>query len=126
MNAEAGTVFASSDFADIADMPTIRKSLQRLTQNGTLWRILKDIFEKPKYSDLLKEYVVVDPNAVAKALTHNYHWTIVSCGNTALKAYGMEIEDRWTLYGECTCRPVLREDEQSMCLVYDWIYLPSA
>ena len=31
LNAEAGTVFASSDFADIADMPTIRKSLQRLT-----------------------------------------------------------------------------------------------
>lgn len=45
LNAEAGTVFASSDFADIADMPTIRKSLQRLTQNGTLRRILNGIFE---------------------------------------------------------------------------------
>lgn len=107
-DAEAGTVFASSDFADIADKPIIRISLQRLTQNGTLWLILKGIFEKPKYSDLLKEYVAVGPNAVAKALARTYHWTIVSCGNTALKDYGMEIEDKRTFYGECICRLVPR------------------
>lgn len=92
LNAEAGAVFASSDFADIADMPTIRKSLQRLTQNGTLRRILRGIFEKPKYSDLLKEYVAVDPDAVAKALARSYHWTIVPCGNTALNQLGLSTQ----------------------------------
>lgn len=92
LNAEAGSVFASSDFADIADMPTIRKSLQRLTQNGTLRRILKGIFEKPKYSNFLKEYVAVDPDAVAKALARSYHWTIVPCGNTALNQLGLSTQ----------------------------------
>ena len=92
LNAEAGTVFASSDFADIADMPTIRKSLQRLTQNGTLRRILNGIFEKPKYSDFLKEYVAVNPDAVAKALARSYHWTIVPCGNTALNQLGLSTQ----------------------------------
>ena len=43
-----------------------------------------------------------------------------------LEAYEMEIEDKRTVYGECTCRLVPREDEPSVCLMHDWIYLPSA
>ena len=42
------------------------------------------------------------------------------------KAYEMEIEDKRTVYGECTYRLVPREDEPSVCLMHDWIYLPSA
>lgn len=42
------------------------------------------------------------------------------------KAYGMEIEDKRTVYGECTYRLVPREDEPSVCLMHDWIYLPTA
>ena len=30
------------------------------------------------------------------------------------------------IYGECTYRLVPREDEPSVCLMHDWIYLPSA
>lgn len=92
LDAEDGTVFASSDFADIADMTTIRKSLQRLTQNGILRRVLKGIFEKPKYSNLLKEYVAADPHEVAKALARSYHWTIAPCGNTALNQLGLSTQ----------------------------------
>lgn len=40
--------------------------------------------------------------------------------------YVMEIEDKRTVYGECTYRLVPREDEPSVCLMHDWIYLPSA
>ena len=61
-----GTIFVSSDFADIADTETIRRNLNRLTQTGTLRRILKGVYEKPKYSKLLDEYVVADPDAVMK------------------------------------------------------------
>lgn len=42
------------------------------------------------------------------------------------KAYGMEIEDKRTVYGDCTYRLVPQEDEPSVCLMRDWIYLPSA
>ena len=42
-NALEGTVFVNSDFADIADTETIRRNLNRLTQTGTLRRILKGI-----------------------------------------------------------------------------------
>ena len=33
---------------------------------------------------------------------------------------------REALHGECTYRLVPREDEPSVCLMHDWIYLPTA
>ena len=87
-----GTVFVNSDFADIADSETVRRNLNRLTQAGRLRRILKGVYEKPKYSKLLEEYVAADPNAVAKALARSYHWTIAPCGNTALNLLGLSTQ----------------------------------
>lgn len=90
--AAEGTIFISSDFADIADTETIRRNLNRLTQAGMLRRILKGVYEKPKYSKLLDEYVAADPEAVAKALARSYHWTIAPCGNTALNLLGLSTQ----------------------------------
>ena len=90
--AAEGTVFVNSDFADIADQETVRRNLNRLTQAGVLRRILNGVYEKPKYSKLLEEYVAVDPNAVANALARNYHWTIAPCGNTALNLLGLSTQ----------------------------------
>ena len=90
--ADDGTIFVNSDFVDIADSETIRRNLNRLTQIGVLRRILKGVYEKPKYSKLLDEYVAADPDAVAKALARSYHWTIVPCGNTALNLLGLSTQ----------------------------------
>jgi RNA-binding protein YhbY len=90
--AEEGTVFATSDFGDIADTNTIRQSIYRLVRDGTLRRILIGIFEKPKYSKMLDEFVAVDPDSVAKALARSYHWTIAPSGNTALNLLGLSTQ----------------------------------
>ena len=87
--AEDGSVFTSSDFADIADTGTIRQSLNRLVQDKILRRIIRGVFEKPKYSKLLGEYVAVSPDAVAKALARSYRWSIAPCGDTALNILGL-------------------------------------
>ena len=47
-------------------------------------------------------------------------------GDIEYTIHGMEIEDKRTVYGECTYRLVPREDEPSVCLMHDWIYLPTA
>ena len=91
-DAEDGTIFISSDFTDIADTETVRRNLNRLTQAGMIRRILKGVYEKPKYSKLLGEYVAADPGMVAKALARNYHWTIAPCGNTALNLLGLSTQ----------------------------------
>ena len=90
--AEDGAVFVAPDFADIADTATIRQRLKRLYQSGIIRRIIRGIYEKPKYSKLLDEYVAADPDAVAKALARCYHWTIAPCGNTALNLLGLSTQ----------------------------------
>ena len=90
--AEDGAVFVAPDFADIADTATIRQGLKRLYQSGIIRRIIRGVYEKPKYSKLLDEYVAADPDAVAKALARSYHWTIAPCGKTALNLLGLSTQ----------------------------------
>ena len=66
-----GTIFIVSDFSDVADSETIRRNLNRLVQAGTLRRILKGVFEKPKFSKLLGEFVAAEVTAV---------WSYISDG----------------------------------------------
>ena len=90
--AQGGTIFINSDFIDIANAETIRRNLNRFVQAGIIRRILNGIYEKPKYSTLLEENVAVNPDAVAKALARNYHWTIAPSGNTALNLLGLSTQ----------------------------------
>lgn len=96
--AEEGSVFVSSDFADIANTDTIRRSLNRMTQRGILRRVIEGVYEKPKYSQLLDEYVTADPDLVAKAIARNYHWTIAPSGLNALNLLGLstQVPTVWT------------------------------
>lgn len=92
MQAPDGSVFVNSDFADIADTNTIKQIIIRLIKEGTLRRIIRGVFEKPKYSKLLQEYVAADPNEIANALARCYHWTIAPCGDTALNKLGLSTQ----------------------------------
>lgn len=90
--AKDGTIFINSDFADIAEAETIRRTLNRLVSKQEIRRLLNGIYEKPKYSTFLQEYVTPDPNEVAQALARNYHWSIAPCGNTALNLLGLSTQ----------------------------------
>lgn len=96
--AAEGSVFVSSDFADIANTETIRRTLNRLTEKGTIRRVFDGVFEKPKYSQLLNENIAPDPDAVAEAIARNYHWTIAPSGLNALNLLGLstQIPSVWT------------------------------
>lgn len=88
-DAKEGSIFSISDFLDIADTNTIRSALHRLVDDKMIRRVIRGIYEKPKYSNLLKEYVATNPDAVAKAIAQSNHWTIAPCGNTALNMLGL-------------------------------------
>lgn len=81
-----------SDFAEIADSETLRRNLNRLTENGTLYRVQKGVYEKPKFNARLGEKVATDPQKVAKALARGYHWTIVPSGEAALNQLGLSTQ----------------------------------
>lgn len=90
--ANDGTIFSISDFDDIAERETVRRNLSRLVDAGVLKRVLGGIYEKPKYSKLLGEYLATDINAVAEAIARNYHWTIAPSGEKALNILGLSTQ----------------------------------
>ena len=89
---EDGNIFMTSDFSDIANITTIRKCLGRMTDSGDIKRIIDGVYEKPKFSKLLGEYLPADPEKVAYAIAKNYHWTIAPCGDIALNKLGLSTQ----------------------------------
>lgn len=90
--------FISSDFFDIADYETVRKTLNRLTDDGVIQRIIKGIYYKPIYNKLIEEYEAASVHQVALAIARKYNWTIAPSGNTALNLLGLstQVPAKWT------------------------------
>lgn len=84
-----GSIMMTSDFADISSITTIRKCLGRCVTDGIIRRIFDGVYEKPKFSKLLNEYMPTDPEKVAYALARTYHWSIAPCGDIALNKLGL-------------------------------------
>ena len=93
-----GTIFIISDFADISQIPTIKKVLSRLVQDKTIRRIMRGIYEYPSYNAFLDEYVAPSPHEIAQALARNFGWTIVPYEDAALNMLGIstQVPASWT------------------------------
>lgn len=90
--AEPGTVFMTSDFTDIATTTTARKCLGRLVEEKKIRRIMDGVYEKPVYSNLLKEYLPANPDTIAYAIAKSFRWTIAPCGDVALNKLGLSTQ----------------------------------
>jgi len=92
VNAKAGKIFIISDFTDISEYETAKKTLLRLEKAGVIKRALRGVYYKPEYSKLLQEYVEADPNEIAKAIARNFNWTIAPSGDYALNLLGLSTQ----------------------------------
>ena len=91
-NAAPGDIFIPADFSDLAEARKITMCLSRLHEDGTLERVKRGVYMKPRYSQLLNRPVPPRDDAVAKAIARNYGWTIVPCGDTALNMLGLSTQ----------------------------------
>ena len=84
-----GEIMMTADFADIASITTVRKCLSRCLEEGMIRRVFGGVYEKPRFSKLLNEFMPADPEKVAYALARTYHWTIAPCGDIAVNKLGL-------------------------------------
>ncbi|MCL2105936.1 MAG: DUF6088 family protein [Oscillospiraceae bacterium] len=92
LSSEDGTVFVPSDFSDLADANSVKKSLSRLVKAGTIRRIQRGVYELPLYNEFMQENVAPAPYKVAEALARNYGWTAIPSGDTALNLLGLSTQ----------------------------------
>ena len=95
---ESNQVFIANDFFDIAGYETVRSTLNRLVRDKEIMRIMKGIYYKPEYIELIGEYGAPSVNEVANAVARKYNWTIAPSGNTALNLLGLstQVPAKWT------------------------------
>lgn len=91
-DAQPGTLFIPTDFADIASDESVRKALSRLAESGELERPIRGLYRKPRHSSFLNQKVPASPNEVATALARKFEWRIAPYGDTALNQLGIDTQ----------------------------------
>jgi len=93
-----GTVFIANDFLEIAEYETVRKALNRLTDEGEIQKIMRGIYYCPRYSELLHEYEAPSPHQTAMAIARKFNWNIAPSGSTALNLLGLstQVSAKWS------------------------------
>lgn len=79
-----GFVFSSADFIDEFRDNNIDKALSELTKQGKIRRIIRGLYDYPKYSELLQQPLSPDIEQIAQALARKFRWRIEPSGDTAL------------------------------------------
>lgn len=95
-------VFVISDFCDLMDYGTAKKSLSRLEENNKIQKIMRGVYYNPRYSQLIQEYEKPAIDEVAKAIARNFKWTIAPSGNTALNQLGLstQVPAKWIYFSD--------------------------
>lgn len=84
--------FCIGDFLDLAGYDAIRKALDRLEDSGEIRRIIRGIYDKPRFNGRFNEYELPDIDSVAHAIARNYNWIICPSGNLALNILGLSVQ----------------------------------
>ncbi|MGM9858894.1 MAG: DUF6088 family protein [Bacilli bacterium] len=89
---EFGSVFIVSDFTDISNYDTARRTLARLEEDRIIIKIHRGIYYKAMYSTLLNELIAPNMNTVAEAIARNFEWSITPTGENALNLLGISTQ----------------------------------
>jgi len=87
-----GKAFTVQDFLTLGEYDAIRQALSRLNREGSIRRVLHGVYDKPYYSDLLKEFTAPSPQEVAFALARKHGWSISVSGDAALNMLGLSTQ----------------------------------
>lgn len=79
-----GYVFSAADFSDKFNGTTVDWVLSNLVLQNKIRRIMRGIYDFPKYSELLGQYLSPEIDKVAHALARKFKWRIEPSGDTAL------------------------------------------
>ena len=77
---------------DSRDLGRVDMALNRLLQAGTIRRVMRGIYDYPRYSDLLKHDMPPDIHQVASALARKFGWRIQPDGTAAMNLIGISTQ----------------------------------
>src|SRR6266404_8234132 len=89
---ELGRAFMAKDFLDIASRGTVDVTLSTLLRNGTIRRVRRGLYDRPKINPTLGGELSPDLDQAARALARSHRWTIVPEGAWAANVLGLSTQ----------------------------------
>lgn len=87
-----GLVFSQKDFTLIGNRSSIDKALSRIEKKGKIKRIIRGVYEYPRYSAKLQIELSPDIDQVALAIARKFGWRIQPSGPAALNILGLSTQ----------------------------------
>lgn len=87
-----GWVFSQHDFTGMGSRSAIDLALHRLLRKGTIHRIMRGIYEYPRFSALLNQELSPDMSQTAQALARKFGWRIQPSGAAAQNFLGLSTQ----------------------------------
>jgi len=87
-----GWAFSQADFADLGSRSAIDLALHRREKEGLIRRVLRGIYDYPRFSRVLEKPVSPDIDQVAHALARKFGWRIQPDGPTAQNLLGLSTQ----------------------------------
>ena len=84
--------FTASDFVDIARHDAVRKALDRLEDCGQIRRVLRGVYDKPRFNNRFNMFEPHKVEAIAYAIARQYNCYICPSGNFALNKLGLSTQ----------------------------------
>jgi hypothetical protein len=85
-------VFSPRDFTDLGGRATIDSTLHRLERKGAIRRVIRGIYDYPRFSDLLDQQLSPDVDQVARAQARKFGWRIQPSGAMAQNLLGLSTQ----------------------------------
>ena len=87
-----GWAFSQKDFSRLGSRAAIDLSLHRLLKKGVIRRVIRGIYDYPRFSNLLDQELSPDIDQVARALARKFGWRIQPSGPAALNLMGLSTQ----------------------------------
>lgn len=84
-----GWAFSQKDFNSLG---RVDMALTRLSRDGTLRRVIRGIYDYPRFSEILKQELAPDIHEVAQALARKFGWRIQPDGTAAMNLLGISTQ----------------------------------
>ena len=88
----SGWAFSPKDFLDLGGRPTVDSALHRLTRRGEVRRVVRGIYDYPRFSKLLDQQLSPDVDQVARAIARKFGWRIQPSGAIAANLLGLSTQ----------------------------------
>ena len=87
-----GWAFSANDLLKKFSRQQADNILSDLVKEGKIRRVCRGIYDYPKYSEFLKQYLSPDIDQVARAFARKFNWRIEVLGDTALNMLGLSTQ----------------------------------